>query len=42
MFGENYPTCGYIFDVLVGGGELHIVLLHHLDCSPQRELCSEW
>ena len=31
MLCENHSTCGCIFDVLVGEGELHISLLCHFD-----------
>ena len=34
VFNEDCSTCKYIFDVFLGVGELHIVLLHHLDLSP--------
>ena len=30
VFHENCPTCRCIFDVLVGRGELHVLLLCHL------------
>ena len=30
-FSENYSTRRCIFDVFVGGGELQVLLLHHLD-----------
>ena len=36
MFCENRSTCRCIFDVLVGEGELHVLLLHHLDPIPQE------
>ena len=28
---ENCSTCRYIFDVFMGGGELHVLLLRHFD-----------
>lgn len=31
MFCGNYSTCRSIFNVFVGGGELHVLLLHYLD-----------
>lgn len=31
VFSENCSMCRYIFDVIVGGDELHILLLWHLD-----------
>ena len=31
VFCENCPTCRCIFDVFVGGGELHVLLFCHLD-----------
>ena len=31
VFCENCSTCRCIFDVFVGGGEHHALLLHHLD-----------
>ena len=34
IFSENCPTCRCIFVVFVGGSELHVLLLHHLDFSP--------
>lgn len=36
VFSENCSTCRCSFDVFVEGGEFHILLLHHLDKSPQR------
>ena len=27
---ENYSTCRCIFDLFMGGGEFHVLLLHHL------------
>ena len=35
VFSENCSTCRCTFDVFVEGGEFHILLLHHLDKSPQ-------
>lgn len=33
IFSENCSTCLYIFDVFVGGDELHILIVHHLDLT---------
>lgn len=30
VFNENHFTCGCIFDVFMVGGELHMLLAHHL------------
>ena len=30
----NRSTCRCIFNIFVGEGELHILLLHHLDPAP--------
>ena len=34
VFSESCSTCRYIFDVLIGGGELHVFLLCHLVQEP--------
>lgn len=36
VFSEKYSTYRYIFNVFVGGGELHALLFYHLWCSPQN------
>ena len=36
MFCESRSTCGCSFDVFMGGGELHVLLLGHLDHSPVK------
>lgn len=33
VFSENSSICRCIFDVFIGGGELHAGLLHYLDVS---------
>ena len=30
VFSENCFTCRYIFDVFLGAGGLHVLLIHHL------------
>ena len=38
VFSENCSPRRWIFDVFVGGGELHILLLPHLDLRPQETI----
>ena len=36
VFCENCSMCRYIFDVFMAGGELRVLLLHHLDPPPLK------
>ena len=34
VFSENFVTCRCIFDMFMGGYELHVFLIHYLDPTP--------